>query len=65
MGERITKWRAKRAGGRITIYGKTEGGDDRRIPHVDVIEAVDNGVKATDKDGNVYHLLPLNALQPA
>lgn len=62
--ERLFKWRAKRAGGRITIYAKDEKGGERRVPHVDVIEATINGVAATDKDGNIYALMALNALEP-
>jgi len=63
--ERLFKWTAKRAGGHITIYAKDEHGQDRRVPHVDRIEAVDNGVRATDKDGKQYALMPLNALERA
>lgn len=63
--ERLFKWRAKRAGGRITIYAKDDAGNDRRVPHVDAIEATDNGVTAIDKDGRAYALMPLNALEPA
>lgn len=63
--ERIFKWRARRAGGRITIYGKAADGADRRISNVDQIEATDNGTTATDKDGATYALMPLNALEPA
>jgi hypothetical protein len=54
--ERLKNWRAKRAGGRITIYAKTEGGVDRRVPSVDVIEATSEGIIATDKDGTKYAL---------
>ncbi len=63
--ERLFNWTAKRAGGRITIYAKAADGVDRRVPNVDKIEATDNGTTATDKDGKLYALMPLNALQPA
>jgi hypothetical protein len=62
--ELLFKWRAKRAGGRITIYAKTAQGVDRRVPNVDVIEVIMTGVRATDKDGKQYGLMPLNALEP-
>jgi len=61
--ERLFKWRAKRAGGRITIYAKDAQGIDRRVPHVDAIEATEGGTTATDKDGRAYALMPLNALE--
>lgn len=55
--ERLTNWRAKRAGGRITIYAKTPAGVDRRVAGVDLIEATDaDGIIATDKDGAKYLL---------
>lgn len=63
--ERIFKWKARRAGGRITIYGKTADGRDLRVPNVDVIEATDNGVTATDKNDTKYALMALNALERA
>ena len=58
----IHSWRAKRAGGRITIYGKDQAGADVRVPNVDVIECGDLTPIATDKNGDKYSLLPPNAL---
>lgn len=51
---------AKRAGGRITIYGKTREGNARRVVGVDQIAVEGNRFIATDKDGNKYVL----SLQP-
>lgn len=58
----IHSWRAKRAGGRITIYGTDDAGADIRVPNVDVIESGDLTPVATDKNGVRYSLLPPNAL---
>lgn len=55
----IYRWRAKRAGGRITIYGHlNEHADDQpiRVPQVDVIECAALNPIATDKDGKRYTL---------
>lgn len=57
--EDLKHWRAKRAGGRITIYGKGPDGQDRRVPHVDTIEASSPYPVAVDKDGARYRLLPV------
>ena len=62
--ETIYSWTAKRAGGRITIYGKTREGNPRRLVGVDFIELnsnrasgeIDNRVRAQDKDGVNYWL---------
>ena len=35
---KLTAWRAKRAGGRMTVYGKNEAGDDVKVVGVDRIE---------------------------
>jgi len=55
---KITDWRAKRAGGRITITGKTVKGEDIKIVGVDVIESrkVVVAPLATAKDGRTYEL---------
>ncbi|ABQ68571.1 hypothetical protein Swit_2212 [Rhizorhabdus wittichii RW1] len=41
----LTMWRAKRAGGRMTVYGKDEAGNDTKVVGVDRIERFqpDNG----------------------
>lgn len=58
----IRNWRAKRAGGRITIYGKDgDTQNDIRVANVDVIECSDIGPVATDKNGVRYSLQPENA----
>jgi hypothetical protein len=58
--ETIFDWTAKRAGGRITVYGKTKAGDVRRLVGVDRIQpggtAEGNRVFAIDKDGCKYVL---------
>ncbi|WP_422057363.1 hypothetical protein [Sphingomonas sp.] len=57
----LTSWKARRAGGRITINGKDEQGKDAKIVGVDVIEPrIFNGVPgiyATDKNGDVHRLM--------
>ena len=52
---------AKRAGGRITIYGKTREGNARRVVGVDQIAVEGGRFIAVDKDNNRYVL----ALQSA
>jgi hypothetical protein len=58
----LKNWKAKRAGGRITIYGQNESGQPARVVGVDVIDAPNinaNGHAnpvATDKDGRRYAL---------
>ncbi len=54
--ETIYAWTAKRAGGRITVYGKTREGNARRIVGVDFIDTNDGKVRAQDKDGTNYWL---------
>lgn len=49
-------WKARRAGGRITIYGKAAGGDAARIVGVDVIEPRAGRIVAVDKDGEEHEL---------
>lgn len=53
--ERITHWSAKRAGGRITLTGRS-GGKDRKVVGIDTIEATDDGIVATDKNNTRYIL---------
>jgi hypothetical protein len=65
MHKTLTNWTAKRAGGRITIYGTNEAGNPDRIVGVDKIAPDPAGecmtaVLATDKDGEV-HILKLTA----
>lgn len=58
----LTNWKARRAGGRITINGTDENGNAAKIVGVDVIEpgAVMHGtsayVIATDKNGETHRL---------
>lgn len=49
-------WRAKRAGGRITVYGKTEDRSDAKIVGVDKIETRNSRIIATDKNGDEHQL---------
>lgn len=59
----LANWRAKRAGGRITIYGdNADNGELTKLVGVDTIIpglAVEGCCYATDKD-NVTHKLLLN-----
>lgn len=56
----LRNWTAKRAGGRITVYGYEDRGDPRpyevRVPHVDTIKPHDGRVVATNKDGEAFEL---------
>lgn len=54
--ETIYDWTAKRAGGRITVYGKTREGNPRRIVGVDHIHPRVGEVRAVDKNGRNYRL---------
>ncbi len=54
--ERITAWKARRAGGRITIVGKDEAGDPIKIVGVDTIEAAQPHPLATDRNGDRFEL---------
>lgn len=65
--EIVKNWKAKRAGGRITIYGENVAGQPRRVVGVDLIEAGGATVEtdsrgerlvpvATDKNGARYAL---------
>jgi hypothetical protein len=56
---KIKEWKAKRAGGRITITGvDADAGGPVKIVGVDQIEAGKRGKSpmATDKDGVTYEL---------
>jgi hypothetical protein len=56
----LSNWKARRAGGRITVVGKNEQGEDAKIVGVDYVEpAAGGGCKAVDKDNRVHTLLPL------
>jgi hypothetical protein len=60
---KLFDWTARRAGGRITVTGKDEQGQDAKIVGVDTIEPHYGGrecVQATDRDG-VTHELALPA----
>lgn len=52
----LRNWRAKRAGGRITVYGLNDRDEPQKVVGVDVIEAVGDKVMAKDKNGNSYRL---------
>lgn len=52
----IKVWNAKRAGGRITIYGLDQDGASIRVPNVDNIKPEDGKVVATNKNGDRFHL---------
>jgi hypothetical protein len=54
--ERLKYWKARRAGGRITMTGKADDGSERKVVGVDSIEATDAGIIATDKNGVKYLL---------
>lgn len=53
---RITNWKARRAGGRITVTGSA-GGGPVKIVGVDVIEPRGGQVIATDKNGENHTLV--------
>lgn len=52
----LTNWRARRAGGRITVTGKEADGTDGKIVGVDVITPRDGKIIATDKNGTEHAL---------
>lgn len=56
----LTNWKARRAGGRITVNGTGPDGKPAKIVGVDVIEPSSghNFVRATDKN-NVEHSLAI------
>lgn len=49
-------WKAKRAGGRITIYGKDKDRQPAKIVGVDKIEPLGSRIIATDKHGDEHDL---------
>lgn len=62
--QKITDWEAKRAGGRITINGRLDGGDPIKVVGVDTIRAARpagilgrrGGPIAKDRHGTEYEL---------
>jgi hypothetical protein len=55
----LTNWKARRAGGRITVNGTNAEGQPAKIVGVDVIEPSAPGhgfVKAIDKNGDEHSL---------
>lgn len=53
---KITDWKARRSGGRITINGKDEAGQPFKAPNIDTIEPTPAGIIATDKGGDRFLL---------
>jgi hypothetical protein len=53
----LTQWKARRAGGRITINGRELDGDPGKIVGVDVIEPRGGLIIATDKNGVDHRLI--------
>jgi hypothetical protein len=56
--QNVTAWTARRAGGRITINGKTDDGEPIKLVGVDTIapSAAGNAAIATRKDGQTFRL---------
>lgn len=58
--DKITRWKARRSGGRITITGDDETGHPGRWPNIDTIEPVFVGnrsvIVATNKDREEFEL---------
>ncbi len=54
--QRLKHWKARRAGGRITIVHSPEVGVYQKVVGVDTIEATADGIIATDKNGAKYVL---------
>lgn len=55
----LFKWKARRAGGRITVVGKTEDGADAKIVGVDVIMPAPGAemvCHAIDRNGETHKL---------
>ncbi len=52
----LTNWKARRAGGRITINGTDQNGEPAKIVGVDVIEPRGRLIVAVDKDGGEHIL---------
>jgi hypothetical protein len=53
----LSSWKAKRAGGRITVSGVDEHGQTAKIPNIDTIEPASGFAVATDKNGTTHRLL--------
>lgn len=55
--KRLKRWKARRAGGRITIVYQADDGSEAKVVGVDTIESTDDqGVIATDRNGVKYSL---------
>lgn len=54
--ERIKHWKARRAGGRITLTGQNWKGEQVKIVGVVDIQALEDGIIATDKNSVKYVL---------
>ena len=54
--EKITDWKARRSGGRITITGNDESGAAEKWPNIDTIENVEGRIVATNKDREQFEL---------
>lgn len=52
----LFNWKAKRAGGRITVYGEDAYGKAEKIVGVDVIQPSVDGIVAVDKNGVTHRL---------
>jgi hypothetical protein len=56
---KLKDWRAKRAGGRITVYGiDSRTGKDTKIVAVDEIKPIEGRIFAIDKNGT-HHTLAI------
>lgn len=57
----LRNWRARRAGGRITVYGEDDSGASSKVVGVDVIEPRNTagrvGVFAITKDNILHELI--------
>jgi hypothetical protein len=64
MHDKLTDWRAKRAGGRMTVYGKDANGAEAKIVGVDRIERrEDEGHRMTF--AIIDHVTPLRVIHLA
>jgi hypothetical protein len=54
--QRLKYWKARRAGGRITLVYRQDDGTEAKVVGVDTIEATEDGVIATDRNGTKYSL---------
>jgi hypothetical protein len=52
----LFEWKAKRAGGRITVYGRDKDRQPAKIVGVDKIEPRGSRIIATDKAGDEHDL---------